>query len=448
MRAFSVLVATLVLGLAPAAFAGHPAEATSKDMRHVANGGASGATNSDLAFWQELAFAGDYKGFRIFDIATPAKPKLLANVRCNGSQGDVGVYGHGDRLYLFQSVDRRQTASDCTSSDDPTRAMGWEGIRIFDVSNPRRPRFLKAVSTDCGSHTHTVVPDPANDRVFVYVSSYPLNDHGFHDDPDESNSNECLPLHHKISIVEVPLDDPAAASVVNEPSVAPAVGCHDIGVFLELKKAAAACLTEGQIWDISDPANPRITNHITNPAVNIWHSGGFTWDGKVAIFGDEEGGAAATHGCGGSPPGAAWFYRTDAPTAPLGYFEQSRAQAPQGDIICTTHNYNALPVTDKYLLTSAFYEAGTGIVDFSEVATREPSPMPQPAGREIAYFDPENGDGKGQGNTWSSYWYKDYAYGNDINRGFDVFRYTGTAISGARSLHHLNPQTQESFLSG
>ena len=449
-RFVPVLVVLLVAVLAPPALAGHGTEPTSKDMRHLANTGSSGATNSDLAFWQELAFAGDYKGFRIFDIAAPSKPKLLANVRCNGSQGDVGVYGDSDSLFLFQSVDRRQTRSDCNNpSDDQTRTLGWEGIRIFDVTNPRSPRFVKAVATDCGSHTHSVVPDPKRDRVFIYVSSYPLQEHGHHthDDEDGSNSVDCLPLHHKISVIEVPLDAPRKARVVSEPSVAPAVGCHDIGVFTALKKAAAACLTEGQIWDISDPKNPVIKHHIYNPTVNIWHSGAFTWDGKVAIFGDEEGGAAATHGCGVSPPGAAWFYKADNPGAgPLGYFPQKRFQTPQGDLICTTHNYNALPMEDRYVLTSAFYEAGTGIVDFSEVANRQPSPVPQPVGEEIAYFDPENADGKGQGNTWSSYWYKDYVYGNDINRGVDVFRYTGNQISGARALHHLNPQTQEDLI--
>lgn len=77
----------MVLGLAPAALAGHGAGPTSKDMRHLANGGTSGTTNSDLAFWQKLAFAGDHKGFRIFDIASRSKPKSLASMRCNGSQG-------------------------------------------------------------------------------------------------------------------------------------------------------------------------------------------------------------------------------------------------------------------------------------------------------------------------------------------------------------------------
>jgi hypothetical protein len=451
-RGLGALAAVAGLLLLPsAALAGHGTEPTSKDMTHVANSPKPGTTNSDIAFWDELAFSGNYRGFRILDIGNPQRPKVLSDFKCNGGQSDMGVYGFGDRLLLFQSVDRRQTTSDCTSSDDPTRTLGWEGIRIFDVSDPRNPRFVKAVGTDCGSHTHTVVPDPnaRNDRVFLYVSSYPLTEHGVHTHDDGGSADEgseCAPLHHKISVIEVPLTAPDTARVVSQPSVAPAIGCHDIGVFVETKKAAAACLTEGQMWDISDPANPKVTDHIYNPAVQIWHSGAFTWDGEVAIFGDEEGGAAATHGCGVAPPGAAWFYDVDSPQLPLGFFEQQRAQAPQGDLLCTTHNYNAIPVTDKYLLNSAYYEAGTGIVDFSAVKGRQPSAVPQPVGEEIAHFDVENGDGRGEANTWSSYWYKGYSYANDIKRGVDVFRYTGDAIRGARSLHHLNPQTQERLL--
>jgi hypothetical protein len=445
LRTVLLLALLGLIAAVPAARASHGTEPTSLNMAHLANSPNPGTTNSDLAFWQELAFAGNYRGFRILDVSNPRRPRVLSDFRCNGAQGDVGVYGDRKRLLLFQSVDRRQLREEC-SADDPTRTVGWEGIRIFDVSDPRNPRFVKAVATDCGSHTHTVVPDPGNGRVFVYVSSYPLTEHGTHD--DEEGPTTCSPAHNKISVIEVPLDDPGSARVVSQPSVAPAIGCHDIGVFLAIDKAAAACLTEGQIWDISDPANPVVETQIYNPAVNIWHSGGFTWDGKVAIFGDEEGGAAATHGCGGSPPGAAWFYDVSAPTFPLGFFEQQRAQAPQGDLICTTHNYNTIPVTDRYLLTSAFYEAGTGIVDFSDVRDREPSPFPAPVGREIGYFDAENADGRGEADTWSSYWYRDQVYANDINRGVDIFTYLGAEAEGARALHHLNPQTQEELLSG
>ena len=206
----TALVALCALAAAPSAIAAHPGEATppsarshgteptSLNMEHVANSPNPGTTNSDLAFWQELAFAGSYRGFRILKISDPSHPKVLSDFRCNGPQGDVGVYGHGERLLLFSSVDSRQLRGEC-SADDPTNTTGWEGIRIFDVSRPRNPEFVKAVDTDCGSHTHTVVPDPDNNkRVYLYVSSYPLTEHGTHDDPDEPDNATCAPPHGKI----------------------------------------------------------------------------------------------------------------------------------------------------------------------------------------------------------------------------------------------------------
>lgn len=452
-----VLLTVLVglLAAAPAARAEHGQADPNLNMTHLANEPSTGATNSDLAFWNELAFAGNYNGFRIFSIANPRDPKLLSNTICRGAQSDVGVYGDGEQLLLFQSVDARQTepTGRCSTPVPGGSLTGWEGVRIFDVTDPRDPVFIKGVATDCGSHTHTVVPDDKNDRVFIYVSSYPLQGQGTHDDPDEpDHQTECIPPHQKISVIEVPLEAPETARVVNEPSTGPGtVGCHDIGVFMEIKRAAAACLTEGQIWDISDPVNPVILHRIHNPRVEIWHSGAFTWDGQVAIFGDEEAGAAASHGCGPfGPPGATWFYRVAAPEFPIGYFAQPRFQLPQGDLVCTTHNYNPIPVTDSYLLASAFYEAGTGIVDFTEARTLPPSPAGffTPVGREIAFYESEDGDGRGEADTWSSYWYKQYVYANDIERGFDVFQHLGKETNGARSLHHLNPQTQERLLTG
>jgi hypothetical protein len=35
--------------------------------------------NSDLAFWGRLAFAGDYEGFRVIDVADPEAPVVLAD---------------------------------------------------------------------------------------------------------------------------------------------------------------------------------------------------------------------------------------------------------------------------------------------------------------------------------------------------------------------------------
>jgi LVIVD repeat len=410
------------------------------NMTHVANSPKAGTTNSDLAFWGNLAFAGNYGGFRILDISNPSSPQVLSDFSCNGPQSDVAVYGNANRLLLFLSIDRRQVKPGtlipepgCSSANDPTRAIGFEGIRIIDVTDPAHPQFVKGVETDCGSHTHTLVPDAKRNRVFIYVSSYPLNDHG------ADAQDECVAPHNKISVVEVPLARPAEARVVSQPSVGSVIGCHDIGVFLPTKRAAAACLTEGQIWDISNPVKPVVIHRIVNAQVNIWHSGSFSWDGKLAIFGDEEGGAAANRSCTppSTPPGAIWFY--DSSTAALkGSFALPRQQAlpPESDDICTAHNYVAIPAAGRSLLVSAFYEGGTSVIDFSNPGNA----------REISYFDLQGVDGNPEAFTWSSYWYNGFIYTNDIDRGVDVFALSGEPARLARNasrFSHLNPQTQE-----
>lgn len=49
-----------------------------------------------------------------------------------------------------------------------------------------------------------------------------------------------------------------------------------ISVFTELKLGAAACLSEGQLWDISDPAAPqlrwRYTNSVQPSKIDLFHS--------------------------------------------------------------------------------------------------------------------------------------------------------------------------------
>lgn len=438
MRRALLLALAASLTFATPAVAGHgTAGERALDITHLGNAPKEEATNSDLAFWGDLVYAGNYNGFRIIDVSQPAAPRVLTDFQCRGAQSDVSVWDTGSRRLLFLSVDARQTKPEC-SAPDPTRTVGWEGVRIFDVTDPRSPRFVKGVATDCGSHTNTVVPDPENRRVLVYANSYPLTEQGVTQGDDAQSESQCSPAHQKLSVIDVPYEAPETARVVSTPSTAPADGCHDVGVFLELKVAAAACLSEGQLWDISDPVNPRITDHLYNPAINFWHSGSFSWDGRTAIFGDEEGGAAVTHGCtpAGSPPGATWFYDRRNPSSPPGRFSQQRMQLTEGDLICTTHNYNPIPVLDRNLFASAFYEAGTGIVDFTDPARA----------REIAFFDAQGTDGNPAGDAWSSYFYNDLIVANDIERGVDTFRYTGSAIRAARRFGHLNPQVQERVL--
>ena len=126
-------------------------------------------TSSDIAFWGDLAYVGDYGGFRIFDVSKPT-PTLVSDTRCYGPQGDPSVFdrdrdGRADTLVL--SVDSVLAGPQCGAgpvSKSPATGRypdgAWEGLRIFDISNPSAPRQIATVYQDCGSHTNTLLPAP------------------------------------------------------------------------------------------------------------------------------------------------------------------------------------------------------------------------------------------------------------------------------------------------
>jgi hypothetical protein len=155
-----------------------------------------GLFNSDLAFWGDLAFQGNYHGFRIIDISEPGDPVELADFddcvqgATTGNQGDVVVWD-GILVRSWNSP-APGSGSACGGVPVPPAA---EGLHIFDVSDPSSPEALAFVPTLCGSHTATGVPDPANNRLLVYNSP-------------SSGAPGC----RGIDIIEVPLDDPGAAS--------------------------------------------------------------------------------------------------------------------------------------------------------------------------------------------------------------------------------------------
>src|SRR5688500_8645543 len=195
--------------------------------------------NSDLAFWGNRAFAGHYEACQCIDTADPETPTPIVDVARPGSQPDVSVW----QDLLFVSVEAPRSSPDCNSTAMAGGMPGFEGMRIFDVSDPTKPVLVKGVPTDCGSHTHTLVPDAENGRVLLYVASYtasPLPEHPVYKNACQRfESDGVTRAHQKISVVEVPLDNPADASVVSEPRFpqndrggTPGYnGCHDITVF-------------------------------------------------------------------------------------------------------------------------------------------------------------------------------------------------------------------------
>ncbi|HLA64909.1 MAG TPA: hypothetical protein VK610_10810, partial [Rhodothermales bacterium] len=275
--------------------------------------------NGDLAFRGDLLFLGGFHGLQVWSIADPAHPVLRAALPCPGGQGDVSV--HGD--LLFVSVEETRGRVDCGPEgvEAPVSAERFRGVRVYDIADVEHPRQVAAVQTCRGSHTHTLVPDLDDaSHVFLYVSGTsgvrPGEElAGCSGAPPNEDPNTS---YFRIEVIEVPLASPQDARIVNAPRVflneengdlsglwdggdhgegtqqtAQTNQCHDITVYPEIGLAAGACAGNGILLDISDPADPRRIDEVSDPNFAYWHSATFSNDGRQVLFTDEWGGGMA-----------------------------------------------------------------------------------------------------------------------------------------------------------
>jgi hypothetical protein len=383
--------------------------------------------NSDIAFWGDLIFNGNYDGFRIIK-NSPGSPNEIVWQHCNGDQGDIVVWED----ILIRSWNSPAPAGRfCDGQPVP---VGFEGFHIFDISNLENPELVGSLPLPCGSHTSTLIPDLEDNRLLVY---------------NQTSGGPC-PF---ITIVQVPLDDPGSASILREEPLVEADACHDSGVILgNVNMAVCASHAHANVFDIGEnqwpggsPEDPNFLYHIEEPGVGVggnWHSAAFTWDGEVIILGWEPGGGAAPECEETDPPvkKSAFFYDADT-GAKLGQWTLPRPQSSAEN--CTIHNYNTVPLrSGRYVLTLGNYQAGTWVVDFTDPASpvtvgwSDPPPLDQvttPGGVVVNEL----------GGAWSSYWYNNFIYESEITKGLNVFRLSDSATAGAMRLDHLNPQTQE-----
>ncbi|MFI7616400.1 LVIVD repeat-containing protein [Nonomuraea terrae] len=454
-RRAAVLVAALVafagttVPAAQAADIPAPGEIVmSPNISHVTNvpkPGALADINTDMAFQGDYAYVGNYSGFSIYDIKNPKKTSVVSSVVCPGGQMDMSVYGN----LLFGSVDASLNNDSCSATSQPASDKNsWEGVRIFDVSDKANPRYIKSVETNCGSHTHTLVPDSSGENVYIYVSSY----------SPSANFPDCQPPHDLISIIKVPLADPTAASVIATPNLFPdggfpgvpgsypvgksaTTGCHDITSYPEKGIAAGACMGEGILMDIRDPEQPKVTATVRDE-VNFafWHSATFNNDGTKVIFTDELGGgtrATCNEAIGPDKGANAYYDIVDGQMVFKSYFKIARHQADSEN--CVAHNGSLIPVKGRDIMVQAWYQGGISVVDFTDSAN------PQ----EIAFFErgPDNTAPPLDGGFWSAYYYNGYIYGSDFNLGLDVLKINDPRTNQANSVKMdiLNTQTQGSY---
>ncbi|MGD2046503.1 MAG: hypothetical protein PVH96_09800, partial [Gemmatimonadota bacterium] len=209
------------VGLAPGLF---DAEEAFWNMRQVSQTPPPrefvGATNSDLAFKGDYAIQGNYNGILVWDISDPAQPSLETSYVCPASQSDVSVYGD----LLFVSGEGLGGRLDCGTQgvEESVSSERLRGIRIFDISDIRNPRYIYNVQTCRGSHTHTLLKDPDDDRnVYVYVSGSsvvrPAEElPGCSAAPLDEDPNSAL---FRIEVIRVPLANPEQAEIVSSPRI-------------------------------------------------------------------------------------------------------------------------------------------------------------------------------------------------------------------------------------
>jgi hypothetical protein len=397
--------------------------------------------NSDLAFQGEHLFLGNFNGFNTYDIEDPKRARLIASVVCPGGQGDVSVHGN----LLVMSVEETRGRLDCGTQGvaTPVSAERFRGVRIFDITDVRKPRQVAAVQTCRGSHTHTLVAVP-NDKenLYVYGSGTSTVRSGEElagcsgKDPKEDPETSL----YSIDVIQVPLAAPEKARIVNRPRIFadPTTGniaglwpggsqgpgaqkasatnrCHDITVFPEAGLAAGACSGNGILLNISDPVHPVRLDAVADKNFAFWHSATFNNDGTKVIFTDEWGGGTRPRCRPTDPPtwGAnAIFDVVDGKLRFGGYYKLPAPQTEQEN--CVAHNGSLIQVPGRDIMVQAWYQGGLSVFDFTD------STKPV----EIAFFDRGPLDAKTliTGGYWSTYWYNGHIYGSEIARGLDVLK--------------------------
>ena len=483
-----------------------PAAEASWNLRLVSNSKSpepfTGATNSDLAFIGKYAIQGNYDGYQVWDISNPAKVKSAMTYVCRGSQSDVSVF----KNLLFVSGEATSGRVDCglQGVTDSVSHDRFRGIRVFRYDNIANPKYVASVQTCRGSHTHTVVVDPKDDKnVYIYVS-------GSAGVRSETEMPGCLSAPadpnsalFRIEVIQVPLDAPDKASIVGfgrifndlgprpihsdpvdtsagrggrggagrggaagaapggrggrggaGPALPPGMRegpnqCHDITVYPAVGLAGGACGGYGLLLDVRDVKNPKRIFAAADSNMSFWHSATFSNDGSKVLFSDEWGGGSAPR-CRATDKyewGAnALFTIVNNTMQFKSYYKMPAAQTASEN--CVAHNGSLIPIPGRDVMVQGWYQGGISIFDWTDASNP----------KEIAYHDrgPTSIDPsfRAPGGSWSVYWYNGYMVSSEIARGLDIFELTPSAfisqneIDAAKTVtfDYLNVQGQQKIV--
>jgi len=400
-----------------------------KRMSHVANlqydRSGEAQSGSDIEFMRlgqrDYALAGTLrKGLQIIDITDPRDPRRVAVFDCDISQGDVQVWKDGGRVLASYTADGTVGAAGAASQcgKDLQLEAADAGTVLVDLTSPSQPQSLSFLPVPRGSHKMTL--HPSGDYLY------------------NSNSDLITSTEPSVRIFDVrnPLD-PKMVKDIPLPFVPTSLGSesHDIAFSGNGDRMYVAALSQTLIFDTSNPRAPRELSQIVDPAINVVHQSDpvriqrpdGSWR-RLLIITDERAGAAASAEC---PGGGLHVYdvtgRKELNPEKVGTWFIPAATVQAG-ATCTSHVLRVYPRQE--MMTIAWYAQGVRVLDISGLATVEGSPASIGIGngvgmREIGHYAFEDSD------TWS---FKTnrinrdgsfFGHGNDLVRGFDVYRFAG-----------------------
>ncbi len=406
---------------------------TGEEMSFVANlqydDSGDVQNGSDIEFLKvgkkEYALAGTLRGgMQIVDITDPEAPFVAAVYDCAISQGDIQVWKHDRRVLASYTADGTFGAAGAASrcGRDLGLRPDSSGTVIVDLTTPTSPQTVSYLHVPRGSHNMTI--HPSGDYLY------------------NSNSDLATSTSPTITIYDVSTPErPKWVQDYRIPFVPLSLGSesHDITFNADGTRAYSAALSQSLVLDTTDPANPKQVSQILDPTINVAHQADPVTltraDGterEVLVVTDERAGAAASAEC---PGGGLHLYDItgDLERAPekIGTWFIPAATVQDG-ATCTSHVLRIYP--DQEMLTIAWYAQGVRVLDMSGLADFEGSATSVGIGdgvglREVGNYVLEDSD------TWS---FKTnriatdgsfYGYGNDLVRGFDVYRFSGAGLN-------------------
>lgn len=345
------------------------------------------ATTTDLVFASAHTDMSRVDGgIEIFDITDPSRPTRLTRIPCPGYQSDVAVH----ETLLLQTLDHQASNAGCdpewlrTSGSGDVDRAATAGVRIFDVTDPSRPRlthFLE-VTGEIGDGVHDVTVLPWAGVAYL------------------------AQLNGELGILD--LGDPEFPyTAIEVGSISPEMktSCHDIGLDpVRLLAFCPAMQDETYILDVREPARPTYLGKVVNAALSRHHGALMAPDGVTLVLESEY----------DHPPEVAsdaaaglWFYDLTEPTDPelLGsWAPESCEPTERAERACSSHWFNFIAGTD--LLVAAWRHEGVYVVDYTDPA----------AAVETGFFSPSSRAGAlrpiATADFWTAYFWRGHIYGS------------------------------------